>query len=186
MKWDKSAQESTSDPLLNQNRCLASIATKSWVDTKKTEDTPNCTCCEDGSSKLISGDDMLKILRQEAEEIGEDKFGFSPSDIVTHSVRSGATMAMFLDSMPIFLIILVRCWSSDAFFKHSRGKVLEAEKGASSHTLKRDFFNVMSSPSSSIDEPHTRSRDSFALILSSMALTSSQKQVMRPAFSLHH
>lgn len=186
VKWDKSTQESTSDPLLNPTRALAAIVSELWKDPRTTEDTPICTFYEDGTAKFVTGDDMLKFMRRTAEAIGEDKLGFSPEDIRTHSVRSGAAMAMFLDNTPIFLIMLVGRWSSDAFLKYIRKQVLETAKGISSRMLKNDLFHVLPSPSSTIDDPRTRNKESFASNLSSMAMTSSRLQAMRPAFSLYH
>ena len=78
-----------------------------WKDPRTTEDTPICTFHEDGPAKFVTGNDVLKFLRRTAEEIGENKLGFTPVDIGTHSVRNSATMAMFLDNTPIFLTTLV-------------------------------------------------------------------------------
>ena len=186
VKWDKSTMESTADPLLNPTRALASIVDELWKDPRTTEDTPICTFYEDGTAKFVTANDMLRFMRRTADAIGQDKLGFSSTEIGTHSVRSGAAMAMFLDNTPIFLIMLVGRWSSDAFLKYIRKQVLETAKGISSRMLKNDFFHVLPSPSSTIDDPRTRNRESFATNLSSMALTSSRQQAMRPAFSLHH
>ena len=185
VKWDKSTQESTKDPLLNPTRALVSIVDELWKDPRTTEDTPICTFYEDGSTKYVTASDMLDFMRRTAEAIGEDKLGFTSVDIGTHSVRSGAAMAMFLDNTPIFFIMLVGRWSSDAFLKYIRKQVLETAKGISTRMLKNDLFHVLPSPSSAIDDPRTRNRDSFATSLSSMAMTSSRLQAMRPAFSLY-
>lgn len=186
VKWDKSAQESTSDPLLNPTRALASIVDELWKDPRTTEDTLICAYYEDGSAKFVAGCNMLKFMRRTADAIGQDKLGFSSDDIGTHSVRSGAAMAMLLDNTPIFLIALVGRWSSDACLKRIRKQVLETAKGVSSRMLKNDFFHALPSPSSAIDDPRTRNEESFATNLSSMALTSSRQRAMRLAFSLHH
>ena len=53
-----------------------------------------------------------------AVEAGETKFGFKSSEIGTHSIRSGAVMAMFLDEIPVFTIMMIGRWSSDAFLKY--------------------------------------------------------------------
>ena len=95
-------------------------------------------------------------------------------------------MAMFLDNTPVFLIMLVGRWSSDAFLKYMRKQVLESCKGISSRMLKNDLHHALPSPSSTIDDPRTRNKDSFASNLNSMALTSSRLQSMRTAFSLYH
>jgi len=47
--------------------------------------------------------------------IGEEELGIKAMDMGTHSIRSGATMAMYLAGVPVFTIMLVGRWSSDAF-----------------------------------------------------------------------
>jgi hypothetical protein len=185
-KWEKTTQESTSDPLLNPTRVLAFIVSELWKLPGTTEDTPICTFYDDGSTRTVSSSDALEHLRRTAEVIGEDKLGFKPHQIGTHSIRSGAAMAMFLDNTPVFLIMLIGRWKSDGFLKYIRKQVLETCKGISQRMLKNDLHHVLPSPSSSIDDPRIRNRDSFASNLSSMALTSSRLQAMRPSFCLYH
>ena len=185
-KWDKSTQESTHDPLLNPTRALASLVDELWNHPKTTPDTQICQFYDDGSSRYVSGNDMLLFMRRTADAIGQDKLGFSSKDLGTHSVRSGAAMAIFLDNTPIFLIMLVGRWSSDAFLKYIRKQVLETAKGISSRMLKNDVYHVLPSPASTIDDPRTRNKESFATNLSSVAMTSNRLQAMRPGFSLYH
>ena len=145
-----------------------------------------CTYESNGDMRLVSGDDLLRCFRSVADTLGEDKLGYKSSEIGTHSMQSGAAMAMFLDNTPVFLIMLVGRWSSDAFLKYIRKQVLETCKGISSRMIKNDLHHALPSPSSTIDDPRSRNRDSFASSLSSMALTSNRLQAMRPAFSLYH
>ena len=56
-------------------------------------------------------------MRRTAQSIGQENLGFSHDDVGTHSVRSGTSMAIFLDNTPAFLIMLVGRWSSDTFLK---------------------------------------------------------------------
>eukprot|EP00957_Ditylum_brightwellii_P039652 3000198-Ditylum_brightwellii.AAC.1 len=70
----------------------------------------------------------------------EDKLGFKAEDIGTHSIRLAAAMSMFLDNIPVFLIMLVERWSSDAFLKYIRKQVLESSKGISKKMIKNDLF----------------------------------------------
>ncbi len=45
-------------------------------------------------------------------------------DVEMHSIRSGAAMAMYLGECPVFMIMLIGCWSSDAFLRYIRKQVL--------------------------------------------------------------
>ena len=73
---------------------------------------------------------MIGVRFQVGSEINRIRtIGFKAKDIGTHSVRSGAAMAMFLDNVPIFLNMLARRWSSDAFLKYTRKQVMDLRKG---------------------------------------------------------
>ena len=50
---------------------------------------------------------MITALRAAAKAIGEDKLGFKISDIGTHSLRSGVAMAMTLDQIPVYVIMMI-------------------------------------------------------------------------------
>ena len=88
----------------------------------------------------MTGNDILKFLHRTPEVSGKDKLGFSPADIGTHSVRSGAVMSMFLDNSPVFLIMLVGLWSNDAFLKCAWKQFVETAKSASSRILKMTYL----------------------------------------------
>ena len=40
-------------------------------------------------------------------------------------MRSGAAIAMYLWECPVFMMMLIGCWSSDAFFMYIRKQVME-------------------------------------------------------------
>jgi hypothetical protein len=48
------------------------------------------------------------------------KLGILRSEVGTHSICSGAVMAMYLAGVPIFSIMLIGCWPSLAFLKHQK------------------------------------------------------------------
>jgi hypothetical protein len=53
------------------------------------------------------------------------KLGILHSDVGTHSICSGAAMAMYLAGVPIISIMLIRCWPSLAILKYIRKQVQE-------------------------------------------------------------
>jgi hypothetical protein len=65
--------------------------------------------------QLITGVFLASMLQAAAKRLGEDVLGFPHTDIGTHSIRSGAAMAMYLAEVPVFTIMLIGRWSSDAF-----------------------------------------------------------------------
>ena len=63
-------------------------------------------------------DDLLSSFRSNAASIGEEKLGFKPDDIGTHSNRCPAAMAIFMDSTPVYMIMLMGRWSSGDLLKY--------------------------------------------------------------------
>jgi hypothetical protein len=58
---------------------------------------------------------VLGKLRIAVVLLGPDEVGFTTKQIVLHSTCSGAAMAMYLAGVPVFTIMLLGFWSSDAF-----------------------------------------------------------------------
>ena len=67
---------------------------------------------------------MTHALRDAVGAIGEVKLGIKKEDIRKHSIRLGATMAMYLEC-PVFMIMLIGRWSSNAFLRYIRKQVME-------------------------------------------------------------
>jgi hypothetical protein len=110
--------------------------------------------CNDKRS-LITGAFLCTKLRDAAQRIGEDVLGFPPSDIGTHSIRSGGAMAMYLAGVPVFTIMLIGRWSSDAFLRYIRRQVLQFSAGVSKRMVATldDFFTL---PDFDTENPRTR------------------------------
>ena len=57
--------------------------------------------------------------------------GFKGIDVGTHSIRSSLAMALYLNKRMISTIMLIGCWSSDAFLLYIRRQVQEFSAGVS-------------------------------------------------------
>ena len=90
-----------------------------------------CTHMIDGKLLEFTQDDLLSFFRSNAASIGEDKLGFKPEDIGNNLKRCATAMAMFMDNTPVYMIMLMGRWSSDAFLKYIRRQVLQFSKGIS-------------------------------------------------------
>jgi len=77
--------------------------------------TVNTIINKNGKLALIDSKMLLDKLRAAATAIGINELGFIMEDIGLHSLRSGTAMAMYLSSIPVFTIMLISRWSSDAF-----------------------------------------------------------------------
>ncbi len=92
---------------------------------------------------LFSGQELLKRLRLVAKSIGPAVLGFTEDQIGLHSARSGAAMAMYLAGVPVFTIMLLGRWSSDAFLRYIRKQVKEFSNGVSSKMIQNESFFTM-------------------------------------------
>jgi hypothetical protein len=66
----------------------------------------------------VTGKQVANVLKDTVKAIGEDVLNINADEIGTHSLLSGAAMAMFLAELPVYLIMLMGCWSSDAFLRY--------------------------------------------------------------------
>jgi len=108
----------------------------------------------DNSKVLFTGTGLLKRLRLATTAIGPDELGFSAKQIGLHSARSGAAMAMYLAGIPVFTIMLLGCWSSDAFLHYIRKQVKEFSTGISKKMITHEHFFTV--PSARKDDPRIR------------------------------
>jgi hypothetical protein len=130
----------------------------------------------------LSSEDVRIRLRAAAAVLGEAFLGFKPEDIGTHSLRSGAAMAMYLANVPVYTIMIVGRWSSDAFLRYIRKQVEMFSHNVSCRMLEHEHFYTTPDfrQSSSSSDPRTSGhRDSFAA-------STQPGRGRRAAFSLHH
>ena len=92
----------------------------------------------------ISSKEILTDLRAAVDIIGPDILGFTSKDIGTHSVRSSFAMMAYLAKEPVYTIMLIGRWSSDAFLAYIEKQVKEFTKGVSTRMLLNNdtFYNV--------------------------------------------
>ena len=105
--------------------------------------SPNSTVnafYSNGRTYHVSGIDMRQSLRGAAASIGEARLGFHHDEIGTHSLRSGAAMAMYLDEIPVYTIMLIGRWSSDAFLRYIRKQVEQFSHNVSRRMIRHQHF----------------------------------------------
>ncbi len=122
--------------------------------TSSPETTVNTYLHREKSKTLFTGNVLLRRLRLAATTIGPNELGFTAKQIGLHSARSGAAMAMYLAGVPVFTIMLLGRWSSDAFLRYIRKQVKEFSTGISQKMIIHEHFFTV--PSASKDDPRTR------------------------------
>jgi len=131
------------DTVLCPVRAWAAIVRRILSYPGTTSDTNVNTIFVDNKLSTISSATMLEKLRAAARLIGEDVLGFDPEYIGTHSIRSGAAMAMYLADVATFTIMMIGRWSSDAFLRYIRKQVEQFSHNVSSRMIRHeDFFTT--------------------------------------------
>jgi hypothetical protein len=92
---------------------------------------------------IVDSDLMLAQLRAAVAHLGESALGYSPADIGTHSIRSGAAMVLVLSGHAAWQIMLAGRWKLSAFLVYIREQVQAFSKGVSDRMIENpDFFHV--------------------------------------------
>jgi hypothetical protein len=107
-------------------------------------------------TKLVTSAFLETQLQAAVKRIGKDVLGYSHLDIGTHSIRSGGAMAMYLAGVPVFTIMFIGRWSSNAFLQYIHMQVLQFRVGVSKciiSTKSQDFFTL---PNFDPEHPRTR------------------------------
>jgi hypothetical protein len=94
----------------------------------------------DGKGFTIPSSMILLRIRQAVSSLGQAVLGFSPDEVGTHSNRSGGAMGMFLAGTPVYTIMLMGRWSSDAFMRYIRKEVLSLSHGLVAKMLTYEQF----------------------------------------------
>jgi hypothetical protein len=99
--------------------CLWSSVIKQILSYPGTDiESPINTYRAQSELKAITLKMLLHCLFAVVSHIGEAKLGFKTREIGSHFIWSGAVMAMYLTGIPIFTIMLLWRWSSDAFLHY--------------------------------------------------------------------
>ena len=102
------------------------------------DDTPISTVYLRGRRSDVTSKQMTCALQDAIRVIGKDVLNIKTSDVGTHSIRSGGAMAMFIGGCPVFMIMLIGRWSSDAFMKYIRKQIEEF-----SHNVSQKMITTM-------------------------------------------
>jgi hypothetical protein len=78
---------------------------------------------------------VANLLKDGVVAIGKTKLGIYHSEVGTHSIRSRATMAMYLAEVPIFSIMLIGQQLSLSILKYIKKQVQEFSFGISSKMI---------------------------------------------------
>ena len=81
-----------------------------------------------------------KYLRSGTLSFGEERLGFSHKEVVTHSIRSGFDMELYLAKVYPETIMIMGRWASSAFLRYIRIQVSDLSKDISTLMAKNCAF----------------------------------------------
>ena len=103
----------------------------------------NYTATSNRAFLAITDANMITALRAAVTIIGPAELGYEAADVGTHSIRSGAAMALVLSGHEAWRIMLTGRWQSQAFLVYIREQIQEFSKGVSERMISNpDFYHV--------------------------------------------
>ncbi len=120
--------------------------------------------------------------------MGDEKLGFYPEEVGTHSNRLGGAMGMFLAGTPVYTIMLMGRWSSDAFMRYIRKQVLSLSHGIAAKMLTfEQFYTIPDFVHTSADvDMRTRNNNSLATTSNFNGTHANMHRGLHPTFRLSH
>ena len=108
---------------------------------------------EHGKRKHLTAALALKFLRNYIKSIDYEGLGLHPDDIGLHSLRLSAAMAMYMNNIPVYTIMLLGRWSSDAFLRYIRKQVEQFSANVSRRMIQKPLYHHV--PEISRDDPRS-------------------------------
>ena len=139
-KFDTITQWRTDHPVLCPVKQWAAIITRISSYPGSSDDTPVSAVWRHNTIEHITSDDVITTLRDAVKAYGEDDLRIYQHKVGTHSIRSGAAMAMYLGGVLVFAIMMIGRWSSDAFMKYIRKQIEQFTFDVSARMLTMQHF----------------------------------------------
>lgn len=155
---------------------------------EKFRDTPINYVILGSLSYTVPSSLILVKIRAAVQTLGKEKLGFGPEEVGTHSNRSGGAMGMFLAGTPVYTIMLMGRWSSDAFMRYLRKQVISLSHSIATKMLTfEEFYTVPDFVHTSADgDPRTRNNSNLASTQNFNGTHANMRRGLNPAFHLHH
>ena len=106
-------------------------------------------------------------------------WGLDPKDVGLHSFRTSSAMAMYLNKIPVYTIMLLGRWSSDAFLRYIRKNVTEFSNKVSRMMIQNPTYHNIQAPSR--EDPRTHNAMAAS---ANMGMGAGGAAINRGAFSV--
>ena len=151
---DAITQTASGDPTLCPVRAAAAIV-KRLLALGITDYETEISTYRDRKGKIgkVSNTVGLAFLRQFISTVPA-VYGLTPDNIGLHSIRSSAAMAMYINQIPVYTIMLLGRWSSNAFLLYIRKTVVEFSNDVSRKMIQNPTYHHVIAPSSEDPRNH--------------------------------
>ena len=175
---DPVTQSKTSDPLMCPVRAAAAVIRR-LREEGATPETHIYQYKDDrGRKRELSGKIALAILRDYIKTV-DKLFGIPAAEVGLHSLRASSAMAMHMNGVPVYTIMLLGRWSSNAFIKYIRKQVIEFSNNVSELMILNGTYHHVQPASR--DDPRIHNRMSEA---ANSGMGSNGTAINRGAFSV--
>ena len=138
-KYDTVNQLASGDAVLCPLQAWAALVRRIRGYPGSSDDTPVSTVLVNGQITQVTSKILVVALEGAIEAVGRDRIGIQKGEVGTHSIRSGAAMAMYLGEVPVYTIMMLGRWSSDAFLRYIRKQVEQFSHNVSKKMIIHQF-----------------------------------------------
>jgi hypothetical protein len=131
--------QKTGDPIMCPVRAAAELVHCIQSYPRTTNETPISAVLMGSRVRNVTSKQVARALQDTVTAIGEDVLNIKAEEEGTHSLRSAAAMAMFLGGLPVYLIMLMGRWSSDAFLRYIHKQIEQFSHDVSSKMIENMF-----------------------------------------------
>jgi hypothetical protein len=140
-----------------------------------------------GQPSRFTAAGLLALYRTNARAMGEENLGFPAELIGTHSNRSAAAMAMYLNGIPTYTIMILGRWSSDAFLLYIRKQVQEFSRGVSTRMINTSsFYTIPDEAANPADPRIPRNIQNTATPSFQIGRSNNQNSIIGPRLHVFH
>jgi hypothetical protein len=189
------SHQRSGDSLGNREMCPVRAAVETVkrlrsfnIPQEKLIDTPINYIEIGGKGFSIPSSLILLKIRRAVSQVGHSALGFSANKVDMHSNRSGGAMGMFLSGTPVYTIMLMGRWSSDAFMRYIRKQELSLSHGITAKMLTYEQFYTVPDFVHNAADGDTRScsNTNLATTANFNASHANMRRGLHPTFHLSH
>ena len=139
---------------------MRQLVKSGWLTEDEYLDTPIFVYeTTDGKKGAVTGKAARKILQEFISQTSYRNLGLFADKVGLHSIRSAAAMAMYMNKVPVYTIMLMGRWSSDAFLRYIRKQVEEFGSDVSQQMIKKSMYHQVILASD--DDPRNHNPNAF-------------------------